>query len=118
VLVPLFATTLFLTSGLLFAVEPLVAKGLLPALGGGAVVWTTSVAFFQVALVVGYLYAHLLAARLPARAGAALHVVVLAAVAWLGHDARWSPLPREGQAWTDDASSLWSAFGLGDAIRR
>jgi hypothetical protein len=84
VLVPLFATTLFLTSGLLFAVEPLVAKGLLPALGGGAVVWTTSVAFFQVALVVGYLYAHLLAARLPARAGAALHVAVLAAVRRFG----------------------------------
>jgi SAM-dependent methyltransferase len=102
VLVPLFATTLFLTSGLLFAVEPLVAKGLLPALGGGAVVWTTSVAFFQVALVVGYLYAHLLAARLPARAGAALHVVVLAAVAWLlplGPLGGWTPPPGHQALW-------------------
>jgi hypothetical protein len=102
VLVPLFATTLFLTSGLLFAVEPLVAKGLLPALGGGAVVWTTSVAFFQVALVVGYLYAHLLAARRPARAGAALHVLVLAAVAWLlplGPLGSWAPPPGHQALW-------------------
>jgi hypothetical protein len=102
VLVPLFAATLFLTSGLLFAVEPLVAKGLLPALGGGAVVWTTSVAFFQVALVVGYLYAHLLAARLPARASAALHVAVLAAVAWLlplGPLGGWVPPPSHQALW-------------------
>jgi SAM-dependent methyltransferase len=102
VLVPLFATTLFLTSSLLFAVEPLVAKGLLPALGGGAVVWTTSVAFFQVALVVGYLYAHLLAARLPARASAALHVAVLAAVAWLlplGALGGWAPPPAHQALW-------------------
>jgi SAM-dependent methyltransferase len=102
VLVPLFATTLFLTSSLLFAVEPLVAKGLLPALGGGAVVWTTSVAFFQVALVVGYLYAHLLAARLPARAGAALHVAVLAAVAWLlplGPLGGWAPPAAHQALW-------------------
>ncbi len=101
-LVPLFATTLFLTSGLLFAVEPLVAKGLLPALGGGAVVWTTSVAFFQVALVVGYLYAHLLAARLPARVGAALHVALLAAVAWLlplGSVGGWAPPPAHQALW-------------------
>ena len=101
-LVPLFATTLFLTSSLLFAVEPLVAKGLLPALGGGAVVWTTSVAFFQVALVVGYLYAHLLAARLPARVSAALHVAVLAAVAWLlplGPLGGWAPPPAHQALW-------------------
>ena len=36
----------------------------------------------------------------------------------LAHDARWRPLPHEGQGWSDDASSLWSAFDLGDAIRR
>jgi SAM-dependent methyltransferase len=36
----------------------------------------------------------------------------------LGHDARWSPLPPAGRGWTDDASSLWSAFDLSDAIRR
>ena len=80
-MVPLFATALFLTSGLLFAVEPLIAKGLLPSLGGGATVWTTAVAFFQLALVVGYLYAHLASTRLGLRRHAALHVVLLGAVA-------------------------------------
>lgn len=101
-LVPLFSATLFLTSGLLFAVEPLVAKGLLPSLGGGAAVWTTSVAFFQVALVVGYLYAHLLSARLPARAAAALHVALLAAIAWafpLASPGGWGAPPAHQALW-------------------
>jgi SAM-dependent methyltransferase len=101
VLVPLFATTLFLTSGLLFAVEPLIAKGLLPSLGGGAAVWTTAVAFFQLALVVGYLYAHL-AARLGTRKNVWLHVALLAAVAVLfplrAPDG-WAPPPSHQALW-------------------
>jgi len=79
-MVPLFASTLFLTSALLFVVEPLVAKELLPVLGGGAVVWTTAVAFFQVALFVGYLYAHLAPAALGVRRHAWVHVALLAGV--------------------------------------
>lgn len=101
-LVPLFSTTLFLSSGLLFVVEPLVAKGLLPWLGGGAAVWTTSVAFFQVALVVGYLYAHLLSARLAVRAGALLHVALLAAVACLfplSSPGGWAAPPAHQALW-------------------
>jgi len=80
-LVPLFASTLFLTSALLFVLEPLVAKGLLPVLGGGAAVWTTSVAFFQLALLAGYLYAHLAPSWLPPRRHAVVHVALLAAAA-------------------------------------
>ena len=80
-LVPLFASTLFLTSALLSVLEPLVAKGLLPVLGGGAAVWTTSVAFFQLALLAGYLYAHLAPSWLPPRRHAAVHVALLAAAA-------------------------------------
>ena len=101
-LVPLFATTLFLTSGLLFAVEPLVVKALLPLLGGGAVVWTTAVAFFQVALVAGYLYAHVAARKLGTRRNVWLHVALLAAVAWL------FPL-RAPTAWTAPQAhqALW-----------
>jgi hypothetical protein len=79
-MVSLFASTLFLTSALLFAVEPLIAKELLPVLGGGAVVWTTAVAFFQLALFVGYLYAHLAPAALGVRRHAWLHVALLAGV--------------------------------------
>src|SRR5262245_58393692 len=80
-LVPVLASTLFLTSALLFVLEPLVAKGLLPVLGGGAAVWTTSVAFFQLALLAGYLYAHLAPSWLPPRRHAVVHVALLAAAA-------------------------------------
>ena len=80
-LVALYAATLFVTSGLLFVLEPLVAKGLLPVLGGGAAVWTTAVAFFQLALLAGYLYAHVGPVWLGVRRHAYLHVALLAAVA-------------------------------------
>ena len=101
-LVPLFATTLFLSSALLFAVEPLVAKGLQPTLGGGAAVWTTAVAFFQLALVAGYLYAHLANARLGARLHAWLHVGLLAVVAVtfpLTASSAWMPPPAHPGLW-------------------
>jgi hypothetical protein len=81
VLVALYAATVFLTSALLFVLEPLVAKGLLPVLGGGSAVWTTSVAFFQLALLAGYLYAHVAPGRLGLRRHAFIHVALLAAVA-------------------------------------
>jgi hypothetical protein len=73
----LFAATLFLSSALLFALEPIVGKSLLPVLGGGAAVWTTTAAFFQVALLVGYAYAHALARAGAPRAVAAGHVATL-----------------------------------------
>jgi spermidine synthase len=64
----LFASTIFLSSSLIFTVEPMVAKMMLPALGGSPAVWTTCVLFFQVTMLGAYLYAHLLATRLtPAR---------------------------------------------------
>src|ERR1700726_4039444 len=59
----LFAGTIFLASFLLFLVEPIAAKQLLPVLGGSAAVWVTCLVFFQTALLVGYLYAHWLAQR-------------------------------------------------------
>jgi SAM-dependent methyltransferase len=80
-LVPVLASTLFVTSALLFLLEPLVAKSLLPVLGGGAAVWTTSVAFFQLALLAGYGYAHLAPSWLPPRRHAVIHVALLACVA-------------------------------------
>ena len=84
----LFATTLFFSSALLFVVEPLVGKSLLPLLGGGAPVWTTTVAFFQIALLAGYLYAHALAGR-PKRWLAGAHVIALVVAAlWFGQAAR------------------------------
>lgn len=63
----LFAGAIFLGSFLLFLVEPIAAKQLLPALGGSAAVWVTCLVFFQTALLLAYLYAH-----------------------WLAHSSRWT----------------------------
>ena len=54
----LYGTTVFLGAFLLFMVEPMAAKQLLPALGGSSAVWLTCLVFFQVTLLLGYLYAH------------------------------------------------------------
>jgi spermidine synthase len=59
----LFGGAVFLASFLLFLVEPIAAKQLLPVFGGSAAVWITCLVFFQSALVVAYLYAHWLAHR-------------------------------------------------------
>ena len=60
-LVPLFTLTLGLSAFLLFWIQPLIAKVLLPHFGGSPAVWTTSMVFFQAVLLAGYSYAHLLA---------------------------------------------------------
>jgi hypothetical protein len=76
---PLFAATLFLSAALLFAVQPMMAKLVLPLLGGAPAVWNTAMMFFQAALLAGYAYAHLLAKRLRPGWQVALHLAVLAA---------------------------------------
>jgi len=79
----LFALTVFASAGLVFLVQPMVAKLVLPLLGGSPSVWNTSMAFFQLALLAGYFYAHLLQ-RIPSVRGQAMtHVaaLVVAAVA-------------------------------------
>lgn len=78
----LLAVTAFLSAWLLFQVQPMVARRILPWFGGGTAVWTTVMLFFQAALFAGYLYAHLLARRAP-RMQAALHITLLAAAAAL-----------------------------------
>lgn len=55
-----FALAVFVSAALIFLVEPMVAKMVLPNLGGSPAVWNTCLAFFQIALLTGYLYAHLL----------------------------------------------------------
>ncbi|HEY3706852.1 MAG TPA: fused MFS/spermidine synthase [Terracidiphilus sp.] len=79
----LFAAAVFLAAFLLFLVEPMAARQLLPILGGSASVWITCLVFFQTALLVGYLYAHWLAQR--PRSIALLISIALAAgsaIAW------------------------------------
>jgi Spermine/spermidine synthase domain len=76
----LFAATIFLSSFLLFQVQPLIGKHILPWYGGSSAVWVTALLFFMVALAVGYVYA-LIIARLTPRFQVGLHGVFVAAVA-------------------------------------
>jgi len=73
----LFAATLFLSSLLMFALEPIVAKTVLPILGGTPMVWNTCVLFFQILLLGGYAYAHGVTNWLGPRLSGAAYAVVL-----------------------------------------
>jgi hypothetical protein len=73
-----YALTIFLSAFLLFQVQPLIAKFILPWFGGTPAVWTTCMLFFQMMLLVGYAYAHLTSSRLTPRTQAVLHSVLLA----------------------------------------
>lgn len=76
---PLYALTIFLGAFLLFQIQPLMGKYLLPWFGGGPGVWTACLLFFQTLLLGGYAYAHWLTTRLPGRRQAAVHGALLAA---------------------------------------
>jgi spermidine synthase len=78
----LFAATLFASALLLFAVQPMFTKMVLPSLGGAPSVWSVAMVFFQAALLIGYAYAHLLARTLTVAQGALVHLGVLAAAAF------------------------------------
>src|SRR5213082_159512 len=79
-----FTLCIFVSAFLLFLLEPMVAKMVLPLAGGTPAVWATSVLFFQAVLLVGYGYSHSLASRVPWRMQIALHAVLLvAAIAFL-----------------------------------
>jgi hypothetical protein len=75
----LFAAAMFLSAALLFMVQPLAGKILLPVLGGSPSVWSTSVVFFQSMLLLGYLYAHAVSTRLTPRWQRPLHLSLLLA---------------------------------------
>ncbi len=77
VLQAVFALTLFLSAALLFLVQPMVGKLLLPLLGGTPAVWNTCLVFFQSLLLAGYLYAHLAIDRLGVTRQARWHLLVL-----------------------------------------
>lgn len=88
----LYALTIFLSAFLLFAVEPMAAKQLLPILGGSSAVWTTCLVFYSTVLLLGYLYAHWLSSRLSPMQQAVVHVLLLtAALLTLGSPVRPDP---------------------------
>lgn len=73
----LFAGAVFASASLVFLVQPMVARLVLPTLGGSPAVWNTSMAFFQAALLVGYAYAHLLQRLRDPRLQGMIHVAAL-----------------------------------------
>ncbi len=75
---PVFAATIFLGAFLLFSVQPMIAKMVLPLLGGSPSVWNTAMVFFQAALLAGYAYAHFGVRWLGLRRQSLLHLGVLA----------------------------------------
>jgi hypothetical protein len=75
----LFVLTIFLSAGLLFLVQPMAAKMVLPLLGGSAAVWTTCMLFFQALLLAGYLYGHMVDRWLRPSRQILVHLLVMMA---------------------------------------
>jgi len=93
----LYAGTIFASALLLFLVQPVMAKSILPWFGGSAGVWATCMLFFQVLLVGGYAYAHWIV-RLPPRIQAVIHTALLAvslALLPISPAAWWKPLAAD-----------------------
>ena len=72
-----FTLAIFTSAFLLFAIQPMFTKMILPQLGGSPAVWSVAMVFFQALLLLGYLYAHLSTRYLPPRAGIAVHIGLL-----------------------------------------
>jgi hypothetical protein len=92
--VVLFSATLALSAGLVFMVQPMFARFVLPTLGGTPAVWNTAMLFFQTVLLLAYAYAHWTTRRFGARRQAALHLAVVAAALLLlpiGLPDGWGP---------------------------
>ncbi|HJS77230.1 MAG TPA: fused MFS/spermidine synthase [Burkholderiales bacterium] len=108
----LYVATIFLSSFLLFLVQPLIARLILPWFGGSAAVWTTCMLFFQALLLAGYAYAHLLARYSRRRLEPLIHSVLLvAAVATLpiAPSEVWKPTGGENPV-------VWILLLLGVAV--
>ena len=104
-----YTIAVFLAAALLFGVQPMVAKSLLPDFGGGSSVWTTCMLFYQSMLIIGYLYAHLLLTRIPRRAQFVIHggvIVAALVVGWLFDD----PAPPPGASEFPVPWLLWQLF--------
>jgi SAM-dependent methyltransferase len=76
-LIFLFATTLFISAALMFGLQPMFGKILLPLLGGSPAVWNTCMVFYQSILFLGYLYAHTISTRLSQHRQIQIHAAVI-----------------------------------------
>jgi len=93
----LYGGTIFVAAFLLFLVQPLIGRAILPWYGGAPSVWMTCLLFFQALLLLGYGYAHLSVRLLPTRMQLAVHAALLVAVWWVSilPDATWKPQGSE-----------------------
>ena len=100
----LYAVTVFLSAALLFQVQLILARYILPWFGGTPAVWTTCMLFFQLLLVAGYAYAHKLAACAAPRRQSGIHALLLAAslAVLLAQAWRWGRPLLAGTAWQPD----------------
>ena len=74
----LYAAVLFVSAALLFLIQPMVAKMILPFFGGSSAVWNTCLFFFQSFLLLGYLYAHFASSWLGVRKHVVVHLAIVA----------------------------------------
>jgi len=93
-----YAATIFLSAFLLFQVQPLIGKYILPWFGGTPSVWTTCMLFFQILLFGGYLYAHLITTRFTPRWQLYTHIALIAAALFtlpIVPNSNWKPTGAE-----------------------
>src|SRR5688572_24767088 len=89
-----FACTIFVSAFLLFQVQPIISKIILPWFGGSPAVWTTCMVFFQTALFAGYCYAHVSEKLLRPLARLTVHLGLIGLALWMlpiTPDASWKP---------------------------
>ena len=103
----LFASTSFLSAFLLFQMQLIVSKSILPWFGGSAAVWTTSMLVFQALLLGGYIYSHVISVRLSASAQTRIHLALLliAFLMVLTLSLRWPSAITPGAAWKPEAGA-------------
>ncbi|MCA0424337.1 MAG: fused MFS/spermidine synthase [Proteobacteria bacterium] len=100
-----FVFAIILSASLIFLVEPMFARMVLPRFGGSASVWSVALVFFQGAMLAGYLYAHVLTSTLPVRVAAMVHVGVLALGALM-----LPPIVRPGLEGAGEVATLLSVL--------
>src|SRR5262245_48922458 len=96
-----FFAAILTSAALLFAVQPMFTKMVLPRLGGAAAVWSVAMVFFQAALLAGYAYAHLLTRFVPGRGSVLIHLAVLLIACFalpLHLAGGWGQPPSRGEA--------------------
>lgn len=100
-LAALYAAVIFISAFLLFQVQPLIGKCILPWFGGSPAVWTTCMLMFQILLFGGYVYAHLLSHYFSPKKQAIIHAtLILLAIATLpiAPDVEWKPVDSQAPA--------------------